>query len=226
MEPFQTNKLQQQEALKKNSLLLLQLEKQKQSTQQPLFQDTNYIGITINDDLPKQTYNNANTSPNNINNNAVHTSGSYSGNNRSGLTGHKSLSHISTTNTNKTTNNNTHARHASFSYTTNNNGNSYHSPRLQQSQNAFSPRFNQAPLFEEAQEETNYTQKHKVEEDSYMIQSDKSGAFRKIKSQADLPMSHHRRAREGKRYGVSFIEFLCVLKRFIHIPLAIVYAYI
>ncbi|CAO0803058.1 unnamed protein product [Mucor circinelloides] len=34
-----------------------------------------------------------------------------------------------------------------------------------------------------------------------MIQPELSGAFLKIKSQADLPMSHHRRAREGKRYG-------------------------
>ncbi|KAI8059038.1 kinase-like domain-containing protein [Gilbertella persicaria] len=36
---------------------------------------------------------------------------------------------------------------------------------------------------------------------TYIIQPPKSGAFRKINSQADLPMAHHQRLREGKRYG-------------------------
>lgn len=46
-----------------------------------------------------------------------------------------------------------------------------------------------------------------LEEDSptYVVRNEMSGAFLKIKSQADLPMSHHRRAREGKRYGVKYI---------------------
>jgi hypothetical protein len=219
MKSFQTNKQQQQEALKKNSLLLLQLEKQKQQQQQsslqqrqppqPLFQDTNYIGITINDDLPKQTYNNDN---NTINISSSCSSSSSSGGG-DGLTRHQSLSHS----TSKT--NNALARHASFSYTTNNNNNTnYHSPRLQQQQSSFSPRFSQAPLIEEPHEDTNYCVqvRQKEEEDDYMIQSDKSGAFRKIKSQADLPMSHHRRAREGKRYGVSKNFFRCYFRYLIY----------
>lgn len=47
-----------------------------------------------------------------------------------------------------------------------------------------------------------------LEEDSptYIVQTEMSGAFLKIKTQADLPMSHHRRAREGKRYGVKYIN--------------------
>ncbi|KAI9481289.1 MAG: kinase-like domain-containing protein [Benjaminiella poitrasii] len=42
---------------------------------------------------------------------------------------------------------------------------------------------------------------NKEEEETYMIKKEMSGAFRKINSQADLPLSHHRRLREGKRYG-------------------------
>lgn len=97
---------------------------------QHLYQDTNYIGITINDDIPK--YNN----------------------------------------------------------------NEYEIDHTQQTTNEpYSPiyksphkRFNQVIMEEEAP--------------NYRLQTELSGAFLKIKSQADLPMSHHRRAREGKRYGV------------------------
>lgn len=154
--------------------------------QQHYSQDTNYIGITINDDVPK--YNN-------------------------NVSRHQSLNEYTFKNNN---NNTKHVRHASIPHSLN----LHELPPPQKQQQGYSPIYShQQPLpsprslsnnssyppslspigvrnqviLEEEQEDNNL----------YMIQTELSGAFRKIRTQADLPMSHHRRAREGKRYGVS-----------------------
>lgn len=106
------------------------MEQEKKTLPLSINNDTNYIGITINDDAPK-------------------------------LYRHQSLNEI---------------RHL-------NNNNSLSSPRTF----SFPPRYSQV-IFEETEEPSEFFEM--------------SGAFRKIKSSNDLPMSHHHRIREGKRYGV------------------------
>lgn len=110
------------------------------TTSPHLYQDTNYIGITINDDIPKYNH----SSPT-----AIPTS-------------------TSTSNTLK------YDQSPLEPY--------YKSPH-------HTKRFHPPVIMEE-------------EPMHYRLQPERSGAFLKIKTQADLPMSHHRRAREGKRYGV------------------------
>ena len=192
MEPFNKH---QDNTKKTTSPLLLHTEKQQQQQQQqqsPIvesIQDTNYIGITINDDVPRQTYTN-------------------------GLTRHQSLNDYSTINKQIFH----HSRNSSIPFdtspittattTTTKTTNTIDSPPIYHQHH--SPRFNQIIEEEEAED--------------YMIQPELSGAFRKIKNQADLPMSHHRRAREGKRYGVIKMEYL--IYSFINlIVIATLYAY-
>lgn len=142
MEPY--NK--QQEKLTKTSPLLIHSEKQPLSSS---LQDTNYIGITINDDTPKPP-----PCP-------------------PPLTRHASLNDYATK-----------PKRDSVSLTTD---------------TLSSPIYNHHSRFEDV-----ITGK-----DGYLVEPEKSGAFLKINHPTDLPMSHHQRMREGKRYGVNKKVNLC-----------------
>lgn len=142
------------------------------TTQQPLYQDTNYVGITITDDIPKYNSNN--------------------------VTRHQSLSGYPLPNKLN------QSRHSSI-------------PQLPKP----TPPIYQTPRSVPATAATTSNVNHIrygsnqviLEEDSiasndFVVQKEMSGAFLRIRTQADLPMSHHRRAREGKRYGVSECSLL------------------
>lgn len=175
MEPFNNH----QE--KANSPLLLHAEKQQQQQQSPRvesIQDTNYIGITINDDVPRQTYTNGLARHQSLNDYSTIQKQHFHHSRNSSIPFDTSAIAANTTTT--TTAANTSKTPTSL----------IDSPPIYQQHH--SPRFNQIVEEEEAE--------------NYMIQPELSGAFLKIKSQADLPMSHHRRAREGKRYGVNCTE--------------------
>lgn len=119
---------------------------------QHLYQDTNYIGITINDDIPK-----------------------------------------------------------------------YNSAKYELDQAANEP---YSPIYKSPHKRFNQVIMEEEETSNYRLQPEVSGAFLKINSQADLPMSHHRRAREGKRYGVksSCLYHACSIVLFIFSNVASLHA--
>lgn len=143
--------------------------------QQPLYQDTNYIGITITDEIPKYNSNN--------------------------VTRHQSLSGYPLPNKLN------QSRHSSIPQLPKPTSPIQHSPRsVPTTTTTATTSIN--PM--------RYSSNHTIlEEDStssndFVVQKEMSGAFLRIRTQADLPMSHHRRAREGKRYGVSDTTLICI----------------
>lgn len=170
MEPFH----KQESTAKTTSPLLLHAEKQQHSPRVASIQDTNYIGITINDEGPRQTY------PNGL------------------LTRHQSLNDYSTIHKQHFN----HSRNSSIPFDTTAN-----TPTAAATSNTSTSTIDSPPIYHQHHSPRfNQIVEEEAAAADYMIQPELSGAFFKIKSQADLPMSHHRRAREGKRYGVTFMQ--------------------
>ncbi|KAI8971757.1 kinase-like domain-containing protein [Mycotypha africana] len=173
----------------------------------PLYQDTNFIGILISDDNNQQQQQHIVPPPPKTATTITNSSAN--------LKRHQSLSHSINSN-----NNNSHTRHSSLSisslnsmqhpqqrslHETNNNKQQIPSP-VSPNSSSFcqSPRLSSSYSFS-SRHHHSYQQQHQqpmiMPEENYFISRAMSGAFRKIHSRDDLPMSHCKRTREGKRYG-------------------------